>query len=1237
MTQSRRNVITPTQHANPHQTDNADGRIQPQTDRTSTRVFKTILITDSILRHVKDVENALGVNHNLQVINKRSTWGLKDDEFRAILRREIPDFLYVHLGINDIHQNFDTKQSMENICSLILFMDKYLPDCKVFLSQPLLTGDSDTNHGVRKLRLSIKKFVTGIDTPGRLKDKQILLNENTNFSYNNAPISEYYSSDRIHLSQRGKTAILGNLRHHIHAVTRDILNKPSRLPPSSSADGNKFDDKEFIATINKHDFVCLQETRQEVHLAGFRSICNTRKDKKSGGVAILIRNELIEGVEVIKNIKNSEYLICRLDKNFFRLSQDIFIINVYVKPLNSSSSTQLENGRDTLKQIEDLVNDLKKDGDVALCGDFNARTGISPGLVSQDSTDHIPLPEDYDPDTSSPRNSLDSITNTYGKIFLDLIKNNQLTILNGRTLGDLTGNFTSIQKNGCSVIDYIAVSSNLKCDIKYFKVLPFTEYSDHRPISTELNIKQISVSQLTTLHETYEKAPSRFIFNEENKDMFCNIQGREASLNTVTNLNLKIKDILDMNGEEADIEKAVKEVNNNITEHMRNLAEECFKKTKPLKNGLTSKKPWFNWGTRLAKREFRKATTSTDMFPQSEFLRHNFYKVKSKYKKYVNKTRNKFFEDMNTDIENGKVLNWQAFKKLKQQKTNEKTFDSYDMKRFENFFSNLYSDNHKTVTADQKKAFLDEALDYNSTLQAPESLNNPIDDKEICLVIKSLKQGKASAKDMINNEILKSLNSNYRSLLQNLFNVCLTKGIYPWNCSIITPLHKKGDKANPDNYRAVAVSSVIVCTENLKTKAMRAFFGLKRAVIRSKLSFKALTILFDSLIKPIVLYGAPIWAPNSSTWSTIAKASDPLLHNQKNFLKTLGGSIQEKVHLSFLKWALGVHRKASNIGVWGESGRSPLFYESIRLSINYFKRLENLDSTCLVSAALREQKKLKLPWFTRMKSVLQLDETYSKDHVAAFHALNPKSKLIKRKPTCTASSFSPSKNSILVPIKSEKYRPWKIMESLSGTFKTNWEHQKSSSPKLSFYHKIKSSFGLEPYLESNNFKLRYSTTQFRISAHDLQVERGRYINLPRDKRICLWCKTTLNRDIIEDEPHILFDCDLYAGLRQKLIRNLNKIPSPTQDPSTTQTESMEVTSSNIRTTLMSFLSPNCVSTQLTTIIHPEHSPEIKHHQHTFNSLVSKRAYIISCICSYISRCFEERKKLSESARAFRSC
>ena len=34
-------------------------------------------------------------------------------------------------------------------------------------------------------------------------------------------------------------------------------------------------------------------------------------------------------------------------------------------------------------------------------------------------------------------------------------------------------------------------------------------------------------------------------------------------------------------------------------------------------------------------------------------------------------------------------------------------------------------------------------------------------------------------------------------------------GDLPWNCSITTPLHKKGDKQNPDNYRAITVGSCL--------------------------------------------------------------------------------------------------------------------------------------------------------------------------------------------------------------------------------------------------------------------------------------------------------------------------------------------------------------------------------------------------------------------------------------------
>ena len=120
----------------------------------------------------------------------------------------------------------------------------------------------------------------------------------------------------------------------------------------------------------------------------------------------------------------------------------------------------------------------------------------------------------------------------------------------------------------------------------------------------------------------------------------------------------------------------------------------------------------------------------------------------------------------------------------------------------------------------------------------------------------------------------------------------------------------------------------------LKLKAMRTFFVLKRTVIRSKLSFKALNTLFDSLIKPIVLYGSPIWTPSCTINKSIIKYLKSTPQTTHNFISKINRVDSEKIYLSFLKWALGVHHESSNVGVWGESGRYPLIYESIRLTLN---------------------------------------------------------------------------------------------------------------------------------------------------------------------------------------------------------------------------------------------------------------------------------------------------------------
>ena len=59
--------------------------------------------------------------------------------------------------------------------------------------------------------------------------------------------------------------------------------------------------------------------------------------------------------------------------------------------------------------------------------------------------------------------------------------------------------------------------------------------------------------------------------------------------------------------------------------------------------------------------------------------------------------------------------------------------------------------------------------------------------------------------------------------------------------------------------------------------------------------------------------------------------------------------------------------------------------------------------------------------------------------------------------------------------------------------------------------------------------LRSALTRLRISAHDLNIERGRYVGIDRRDRLCNCC----NMSVIEDEYHFLLVCPLYRELRMR--------------------------------------------------------------------------------------------------------
>ena len=922
---------------------------------------------------------------------------------------------------------------------------------------------------------------------------------------------------------------------------------------------------------------------------------------------------------------------------------------------------------------------------------------------------------------------------------------NDLIILNGRTLGDLSGSFTCIRPTGCSVVDYFAVTHKIMSNINFLEAHAFTPFSDHRPITLTLKTNcSYSLKKFRKLNEIYDSAPCRFIFNDTNLKLFTDIQQTDEIKVQMKEIREQISSLLTDFRDRNDIVN----VNSAYIKYIHTIAQSCFKMTnnKPKEQNKHSK-PWFNAKCKSAKRELGRAARATSNHCESDFLRTNFYQVKKFYNTLINRHKNAFFSKINKDIEDGKLLNWQQFKKLKNYKNDILKFDSLDMENFEEFFKSLYAAEHSSLDHDTKETHLNTANTINdnnsaATIHAENILNSPITFNEISNTIKTLKSGKASSDDLIANEILKGLDHENIITLLHLLNLCLDKGVYPWNTNIITLLLKKGGKDDPDNYRAIAVSSAIgklfstilldrfvkfrqincpdapnqlgftkgaqtydhiltiqticskykklrkpvyavfvdfkkafdsVCrqalllklaksnmtgkffnvirdmysnsvgqiklsghlsnpfeikkgteqghplspdffklyisdmtpifefdncpkladmlishllwaddliilsldketTQNqlnnlhdfclkwglevniektnamilghqpkgttgpnfkignfkvkivddycylgivinktgslklaqstLKDKAMRAFFGLKRTVDRSKISFRAKTTLFDSLIKPIVLYGAPVWLPTSPI---IKHVTSSIKNNHvnlvnSNILNNIRNFYPEKVHLSFLRWALNVHKKSSTIGIWGETGRYPLIYQTINLTLNYYKRIESLKPGTIVYAALLEQKRLKLNWYKNIELLLKIDEIYDKDHVTAYNCL-----YANRKDSIKVHNYKDNETRLdtlkrfshlrkTIPIPSKKFRVESILKILKERFRSEWAREKKTSTKLSvFYDKIKHSFVKENYLDLvTNAKSRYATTRLRISAHDLEIEQGRY-------------------------------------------------------------------------------------------------------------------------------------------------
>ena len=124
-----------------------------------------------------------------------------------------------------------------------------------------------------------------------------------------------------------------------------------------------------------------------------------------------------------------------------------------------------------------------------------------------------------------------------------------------------------------------------------------------------------------------------------------------------------------------------------------------------------------------------------------------------------------------------------------------------------------------------------------------------------------------------------------------------------------------------------------------------------------------------------------------------------------------------------------------------------------------------------------------------------------------------------------------------------------VKQRIIDVFQQTWYTEINNSSRLtcSSYCRFKHAFTQEKYLDCiSEKKYRIPLCKFRVSAHNLAIEKGRHLDISRENRICQFC----NLNVVESEYHFLLVCPNLLELRRKYLPpyychwpNLNKFDS----------------------------------------------------------------------------------------------
>ena len=244
--------------------------------------------------------------------------------------------------------------------------------------------------------------------------------------------------------------------------------------------------------------------------------------------------------------------------------------------------------------------------------------------------------------------------------------------------------------------------------------------------------------------------------------------------------------------------------------------------------------------------------------------------------------------------------------------------------------------------------------------------------------------------------------------------------------------------------------------------------------------------IFNTITIPVALYNSEVWGP-------MFFSSNP--GNTQLFGDNTGVSVNN-IQYMFLRVILGVTKNSSKLAILIETGQLPLITNVITSIVKFWFHLSNSNSPILRNS-LRVNAELHnkgcKTWYTTVKKIVDL---LNIEHILY---------------TADTRELAFQHNQI-------KY-------TVRAKFQEYWKQELNSrrEGKLEFYSQYVSQFCLQDYFNCNSLPqhLRKVITRFRIGAHKLPAETGRYFsNISRDERYCPLCCNGIG-----NEKHYLILCD----------------------------------------------------------------------------------------------------------------